>query len=296
MEQVKSWIRISAATGVLAVLLKALWVHQDAPQMLQRVLAKLDSVERQQTARWNLVQEQLLHVLQTLRYSTTNIPAYAPLHTDATEIAARREQEQHILETMWQEALATGQTEVGAWNAVTTPVTFPGSTGRPPSLNPMDTSTPLPQAHIHALEAGHHVDTVPQVGHTATDLARDVQAERGVSKAQASGRAAEGVGKRSSPQVVPEAKLRNKAVRQENESGAEAEGSRMQQAGGTRKLKVRVGDPGGAVAGEDVDGGGERSARRSPRGGTRGTAKRVGEHSDDDEEGTRREKKLKAAQ
>jgi hypothetical protein len=306
VEQVKSWVRISAAVVMLVVLLRALWVHQDAPKMLQRVLARIEKLDRQQTARWNSLQTQLLHLLQSLRESPASMPADGLQQSDADVIAARRKQEQLILQEMWQQALVAGQAEVSAWNAVKTPESlfqgdlFPGSSGaRPLAHSPVDSSTPFPHARMHAVGAVDLDDMTPQAGHAARGAARGVHNRPGLSsRSKATLNATQDMHLQKTQPTVAEPGPRNSARQQQTRSGdVEAEGSRMQLVRGSKTLNLKVGNSAGDALGKQVsEGDGGNSPRRSPR-GARGAAKRVGEHDDavNDEEVARREKKHKSA-
>lgn len=290
VEQLKSWVRISAAVCMLAVILRALWLHQDAPQMLQRVLAKMEQMERQHTLRWNLLQAQLLDALQTLRDSASRTPAEVLSQGDAAEIAARRERELLTLEKMWQEALAAGHNEVGAWSGGSALVTCPSSAPAPPT--PMDAQTPLPRTHMNAKAASRVVNRGPQAGQAAMALGGGVQLdERMNRRAGDRSTAPDSPHRISSQPVVPDTNPHRIEVQQEDPRGGFAG---MRQAGGSRKLTVPVLDTAMAASLDDGDGAEQTSPRRSPR--SRTGNKRLGEHNGDERQGNRREKKLKAVQ
>ena len=297
VEQVKSWIRICAAASMLIVLLHALWVHQDAPQMLQRVMLKMDHLDRQQTARWNLLQVQLVHLLHSLRDSGVSTHAGAP-QACAAKVSARREQEQRKLEAMWQEALAIQHAETGAWNAVRTPMTLPGSSKRTPLTN-MDTSTPVHEVPMSEQRAIKLANTAPKPMHAVLCGARGGQGAQDTSSMEkAAARTAEGADKKRAPVAASKSSLRERLAHQERKCQCGA-GAARTQAGGGKRLQVQISNDDESEGTEDAEERahevGEGSLRRSPRGSA--AKRRIAEHDDDDEHaGVRREKKLKAAQ
>lgn len=287
VEHVKSCVRVTAAVGMLSVMLHALWVHQDAPQMLQRVFSKLESLEQQQTARWNLLHTQLLHTLASLQGTVPNFTDPS-LEADASEIARRRKREQLRLEEMWQEALAVGQPEGGTPSRLITPLTIPGSS----SVAKLDSSTPLPNKHMHAIKASCPAVGANHAKNSAKKTPQGGKEKRTSGKDPGSGHFKQDEQKDTAPGRTTRGALpEKKADQQVNASSCK------QKSAPTRKLEVRVtADSVPDSTGEGLEDG-RASPRRSPR-GVKGASKRPGSHNDADSEddgmeGGRAEKKLR---